>query len=325
MNTTLSEPIPARSVAPSQRLRLNTAAVRVSLKWFGVRKTLTPEQKSEAAEPFGAAGDFLSARKKILDTKHPAYKEVTGVRGKVISYWKGQTLPFPEPGVRLIKQSQIEAFNQQMLDFRSELGQAVDKLEDHYGELKTAARRRLGTLFNPADYPEALEGLFAIDWDFPSVEPPDYLLQLSPALYEQERTRVAARFEEAVRLAEQAFLAEFARLVSHLSERLADEASGKRKVFRNTVITNLVEFFDRFKELNIRSNADLDDLVEQARRIVNGVEAQALRDNDALRQHISQQLSQVQTEIDGMLVDQPRRRIIRSAPSTNGALHGSRN
>ena len=53
-----------------------------------------------------------------------------------------------------------------------------------------------------------LRGLFDLSWDFPSVEPPPYLQQLSPALYQLECQRVAARFDEAVRLAEQAFLEE---------------------------------------------------------------------------------------------------------------------
>src|SRR5215813_8860198 len=86
------------SVSPAQWLRETAAAARVSFMWMGVRKTLTPEQKNQAAESFGAEGDFLSARKKLLDTKHAAYKDVTAVRGKVLSYWKSCTLPFPEPG-----------------------------------------------------------------------------------------------------------------------------------------------------------------------------------------------------------------------------------
>src|ERR1700676_5339917 len=105
---------------PAERLRVTTAAVRVSFCWLGVRKTLTPEQKIQAAEPFGAEGEYLSARKKLLDTKHPAYKEVTGVRGKVSAYWKSLTLPFPEPGVRLIRQHEVEGFNQQMSSYRIE-------------------------------------------------------------------------------------------------------------------------------------------------------------------------------------------------------------
>jgi hypothetical protein len=51
-------------------------------------------------------------------------------------------------------------------------------------------------------------------------------MELSPALYEQERQREAARFEEAVQLAEQAFLSELAKLVSHLTERLTDDGTG---------------------------------------------------------------------------------------------------
>jgi hypothetical protein len=112
--TMLNPPHSNSTSTPAQRLRLSTVAVRVSFTWLGVRKTLTPEQKSQAAESFGAEGDFLSARKKLLDTKHSAYKEVTGLRGRVVSFWRALTLPYPEPGLRLIRQEQIESFNEQM-------------------------------------------------------------------------------------------------------------------------------------------------------------------------------------------------------------------
>ncbi|MBI3411446.1 MAG: hypothetical protein HY040_24220, partial [Planctomycetes bacterium] len=156
----------------------------------------------------------------------------------------------------------------------------------------------------------------------PNVEPPDYLLQLNPAIYEQEKARVASRFEEAVTLAEEAFLSEFGKLIEHLCERLTD-TTGEKKVFRDSAVSNLVGFFERFRELSVRSSVDLDALVDRAQRVVQGIEAQALRDNNALRVQVTQQLSGVQAAIDGMLVDQPRRRIIRNQPSSNGDGHGS--
>jgi hypothetical protein len=128
---------------------------------------------------------------------------------------------------------------------------------------------------------------------------------------------VAARFEEAVQLAEQAFLTEFARLVSHLTERLSGP-EGERKVFRDTAVSNLVEFFERFRGLSVRSNEQLDELIEQARRVVRGVEPQQLRDSESLRQHVATELGRVQATLDGLVVDQPRRRILRSNPSPNG-------
>ena len=38
------------------RLRTTMAAVRVSFTWFGVQKSLTPQQKAQAAESFDAEG-----------------------------------------------------------------------------------------------------------------------------------------------------------------------------------------------------------------------------------------------------------------------------
>jgi hypothetical protein len=311
-------PAAGTTTAPAQRLRATMAAVRVSFTWFGVQKTLTREQKAQAAEAFDAEGPFLSAAKKLIDTKHPAFRAVTAVRGKIDQYWRGLSLPFPEPGVRLIKQEALEEFAATMADYKIELDDAVANLDRHYAELKQAAARRLGSLYNPSDYPESLVGLFGVEFDFPSVEPPDYLVQLAPGLYEQERARVAARFEEAVQLAEQAFLDEFARLVSHLCERVSD-AGGEGKVFRDSAVNNLAEFFSRFRELNVRSNAQLEELVERAQRAVRGVGAQDLRDSGALRQRVTAELSRVQTALDDLLIDRPRRRILRQAPSPGGA------
>lgn len=308
---------------PAHRLRMMTAATRVSLKWLGVRRALSPEQRSRAAEPFHAEGDFISAGKKLLDTSHPVYRAVTGVRGNITRYWKSVTLPYPEPGVRLIKQAGIDGFDRQMIEFREQLDEAVARLDEHYAELKTAAERRLGQLYNADDYPSALRGLFEVSWDFPSVEPASYLLELNPAIYEQEKARVAARFQEAVTLAEQAFIDEFSRLVAHLSERLTGGADGETKVFRDSAINNLVEFFDRFRELNVRSNAQLDELVDQAQRLVRGVEPQELRDDVNLRQQVTTQLGQVQAAIDDLMTDMPRRRIIRARAASNGVSDDS--
>lgn len=309
--TTLLHPVVRPSTAPSQRLRTTTAAVRVSLSWLGTRKTLTTDQKALAADAFGAEGAFLSAGKKLLDTKHPAFKSVTAIKGRIVSYWKSMSLPYPEPAIRLIRQDKIEGFDAQMNEFREELDEAVWQLDEHYAELRSVARDRLGSLYNPADYPESLRGMFQVAWDFPSVEPPDYLQQLNPDLYRQECERVAARFDEAVRLAEQAFLEELQQLVCHLAERLSGQVDGKPKVFRDSAINNLTEFFERFKQLNVRSNEDLDTLVDQCRNVVNGVEPQTLRDNQGLRQQVAAELGQVQNVLDTLLVDRPRRNILR--------------
>ena len=283
----------------------------MSFTWLGVRKSLSADQTAQAADTFGAQRQYLSAGKKLLDTQHPAFKAVTAVRSRILGYWKGMTLPFPEPGLRLIRQDRVHTFNAHMEELRGELDEAVRQLNEHYADLTSAARDRLGSLYNPSDYPSTLEGLFHVAWDFPSVEPPDYLRQLHPAIYEQECQRMRQRFDEAVQLAEQAFTEELSQLVSHLTERLSGQVDGKSKIFRDSTITNLTEFFQRFRRLNIRSNEQLDQLVDQCQNVVRNVEPQLLRDSQGLRQSVVQELSRVQGALDTLLVDRPRRNILR--------------
>ncbi|WP_437222650.1 hypothetical protein SH661x_002877 [Planctomicrobium sp. SH661] len=301
----------ARGSPPAERIRATMAAVRLSFTWLGVRKTLTRAQKAQAAEAFGAEQKYLSAGKKLLDTSHPAFKAVTAIKGRTIAYWKGMSLPYPEPGIRLIRQCSIQAFDSRMLEFKSELQTAVEQLQSRFAELRQRAQERLGDLYALSDYPSELLGQFLIEHDFPSVEPPDYLQQLNPELYAQECRRMQSRFEEAARLAEEAFLTEFSELVSHLCERLSGDEDGKPKVFRDAAVVNLQAFFGRFRELNVGSSEELEQLVLQAQRVVGRVSPHAVRSKDAVRTRMATQLSGVQSVLDGLLVDRPRRRILR--------------
>src|SRR5947199_3710006 len=93
----------AVTVTAAERLRTTMAACRVQFTWWGVQRTLTAEQKAQAAQAFDAEGEFLSAGKKLLGTKHTAFRADTAIRTKLVDYRKGLSLPFPEPGIRLIK------------------------------------------------------------------------------------------------------------------------------------------------------------------------------------------------------------------------------
>lgn len=304
-STTNTEP------TAGDQLRSSMAAMKVSFHWIGTRKALSSEQIVRAADAFEAERKFLTAGKKLFDTSDPSFRQVTAVKTTTMNYFKSISLPFPEPGVRLIRQDQIDVIHSRMTELRDELANAVRLLEDRFADLTAEARDRLGNLFDPADYPSSLEGAFQVDWSFPTVSAPDYLRRLNPELYEQECQRVRSRFDEAVRLAEHSFVEELGKLIDHLSERLSGADDGKVKVFRDSAVTNFNEFFERFQSLNVGSNSEIDSLVDRARQIVSGVAPNTLRTSGDLRDRISNQLSSVQASLDGMMVDRPRRNIIR--------------
>lgn len=290
----------------AQDLRSQTAAVRIRHRKLGVRKALTAAQRKQAAQVFSADADSFSGSKRLLNTHHDAYKKVVSVRRAATDYWKVQTVSYPEPGIRLIRKEKIEAFNAKMIGFEQELRQHVTALELVYFDLREAARTNLGDLYNPQDYPSTLAGEFDLAWEYPAIEPPAYLKELNPALYEQEQQRIAARFEEAVRLTEQALATELSELVGHLCDRLTGQDDGKPKSVRQSAITNIKDFFARFSEMGIRSNEQLETLAKQANELVNGVEPAELKKNASMRDNLAAKMAEVRAAVDSMVVVRKR-------------------
>jgi hypothetical protein len=307
---TTQAPVEASINGTARELRQSMGAVKLSFSWLGTRRKLSDAQTTQAANSFDAAADLVSASKKLIDTSHPAYKAATAIKSQAMSYWRGMTLPYPQDGVRLLRQTDVEAFETKMREFKDQLAAAAANLQLEYEAIKVAAREKLGQLYNPSDYPATLEGMFTISWEYPPVEPPRYLMNFNPELYEQEQGRVQQRFENAVAMAEEAFAEQLSDMVSHLIERLADNPDGTQKVFRATAVDNFKEFYENFRKMNVRSNPQLESLISQASNLVSGVSAQELRTDRSLRQNLTAQMSNLQTALNSVIVDAPRRRIM---------------
>ncbi|MEJ7636822.1 MAG: hypothetical protein WKF75_02235 [Singulisphaera sp.] len=315
---TADEAAPATTTDPALRLRAAMAAVRLGFTWMGTRKTLTPGQTARAAETFDAEGKFLSAAKKLLDTKHPAFRSVTAARGKAESYWRGVSLPFPEPGVRLVRRDDLDGFalrwptsgpssttpspTSTATTASSGGGRRTPRVALRRGGLpglaRRAVRRRLGV---------------------PQRRGP----RLPPAPQPRPLRRGAGPRRRPVRGGRAARRAGLPRRVRRPSPTSASGSpagdGGGPKVFRDSAVDNLADFFDRFRTLNVRSNDQLDALVAEAQRAVRGVSPQQLRDSGALRQGVASRLADVRSALDGLLVDRPRRRILRAPAAAGGA------
>lgn len=297
-------------VETANELRQTMGAVKLSFSWLGTQRKLSDLQTKQAADTFHAATDLVTASKRLIDTKNATYRTLTAIKSQASSYWRSMTLPYPQEGVRLIKQADVAAFEDKMREFKEQLAAAASNLQLEYESIKEAARTKLGDLFNSADYPPTLEGVFGIKWEYPPVEPPNYLMTFNPELYAQEQARIQQRFEAAVIMAEDAFAEQLQEMIAHLIERLTDEPDGTKKQFRASAIENFKEFYDNFRRMNVRSNAQLEGLIQRANDLVAGVDPADLRKNNDLRQNLSQQMATVKTALDTMITNAPRRRVL---------------
>src|SRR5208337_1851084 len=173
-----------------------------------------------------------------------------------------------------------------------------------------------------AAYLADFEGQYTFKVDYPSLSAPAWLRDFSPNLYAEQSAKIAARFDAAVGMAEDAFAAELADMIGTLQRKLQGLDDGTEKRLHETSLTNLREFFDRFKSLNLHSSTELDRIVEQAELAISGqnllggkpITKDELKDSPSLRADIRTRLSGVSATLEGMMVAKPRRAINRRKP-----------
>ncbi len=165
--------------AAARQLRATMATIRIVLTWFGVRVCLPDMCRANETM-------LYIADKKRLDLSHPVLADLWAVRDHAVRLVADATTPFPKHGVRLIRQDDLLAFEVQLTTLQVELGEAAQRFDSAGG------------------YKGRFQCLFRLDRRILSVEPPEYLRELSPHLFRLEQARVAELFEQAAQLAESA-------------------------------------------------------------------------------------------------------------------------
>lgn len=325
---TLTEELDAMQISDSRRrdaaknLQSDWGACRLSFDgWPGTAAAVKREKKKVMAEAVGAKK--ISASVPKFDTKHPAYKRLTELKGKIRSAWESTTLDWVEDGVRLIRQDRVEAFNVKMAGLMAELNEARDAFAEVYPDLIEHAMADNGELFDRSTYLPSFDGQYTFSVEYPTLTPPDWLQGMNPALYAEQSARIAARFDTAVTMAEDMFVEEMFKMVDFLQTKLMGLDDGSEKRLHHTAIDNLKDFFQRFKSLNLHSSAELDRVVAQAEEVLAGsgssITKNALRDDASLRSDVRTRLSAVSATLEGMMSASPRRALNRRKPAAEDA------
>jgi hypothetical protein len=78
-----------------------------------------------------------------------------------------------------------------------------------------------------------------------------------------------------------------------MSERLTDDDGGKRKIFRDSLVENAIEICGLLKSFNITGDVRMDEMRKQLEDTMRGVDADALRDSDSLREQTKRKVDAI--------------------------------
>lgn len=289
-------------------LQEQAAGIGMHFTWMGIKVSLNNQEKRQVAQAFGAQPDSLAMSKKIIDTKNPFYRRLTQIKTQLSGLWKSWTLPWVEDGIRLIRKVDIPSFNLQFEELKKDLQIAAHNFALNWQAIVAEGKDKLGNLANEQDYNKTPDDLFDVYLSWPNLAVPDYLKE-DPALYEAEQKKREAQFAKALKTFEEGSMAQLLKLVEHLSDKLKPNPDGSKKVFKDASVENIKAFFDTFRNLNVRSNEDMENLVNKAESLICGLDPELLRQSDQTRTQVSQQMDVLVKELTSKVTVKPRRKV----------------
>jgi hypothetical protein len=164
------------------------------------------------------------------------------------------------------------------------------------------------------DYPpkEAVRAAFSVRMAYLALGTPDSLRGISAAVHQREVEKFYQGLDETAKQID-AFLTEsLADFVTWAATRLSDKEDGKKKGFGvrfEEKLAKFAEFLDTFKLRNLTGNSQLETLVERAKGLLRGVDAEAVQATD-FRERVRKGFGEIKATLDGLVETKPTRRVL---------------
>lgn len=229
--------------------------------------------------------------------------------------WRMTVPSFLRGGLYMIKVEGVEEVENLLNKAVEDFQPLVNSFAAVVDEQREKSKKMLGPAYDPSKFPSQEEVLqaFGIKWNWLSMSTPSSLKQIQKGLFEKE----AAKAEESLRNAVEEIVVmltvEAKELCDHLVERLTPNEDGKPKVFRESAVSNITEFLAHFNMRAVGTTKELQEQVERMRKLLSGVDAKTLRDNDQLKADVHAGFAKVAASLDKLVIAKPSRYIEKKA------------
>ena len=235
---------------------------------------------------------------KHLLAGNPHLDAVVKYAAKVRLWNTQQTIPWSDSGSRIVTMENLfnGGYKRQLDDHKIEFDRLAANFINVYPTLISAAAFQLGDLFDRDEYPEVdtLEKKFKFNYTLtPIPTAGDFRIEIGEQAKAELVAQYEAAFNERLNNAMRDVWDRLYDCLSHMSERLASDDEGKRKVFHGTLLTNATELISLLTRLNVTNDPKL----EQARRDLQAAlvdtDISSLKDSDYVRENVKSKVDDI--------------------------------
>mgnify|MGYP003133490863 FL=1 len=261
--------------------------------WTGRKKD--KRASDDVTEANFAASGMASVHKKLLgdcQELEAIQKFVANGRNR----HSAMTMPWSDTGLRLLPTAQYFKYHQAMTEMINEYWRLVAVFKAVYEQAKQNAQQTLGDLFDPDEYPslEVLTSKFGIRLSYiPLPDSGDFRIDIGNEATEQVKSQYQDYYSTMLNNAMNDVWTRLHKALANMSERLDYSDNDKKKVFRDSLVGNLLDIVELLNVCNVNGDGQMNAARMRLEDLFRGVNADALREDEHLRSETKRTVDEV--------------------------------
>jgi len=282
--TSTNETAPAISAPSTPSIASSAMLVEVSFSTWTGRK-LDKRASTDVTRTNGADSGIANVHKKLLGN----CDELTAVQkfaanARNIHY--SMTMPWSDTGMRLLPTAMYAKYHSAMTDFQNEFERLAQVFISAYEWEISQAQARLGALFSRDDYPSAdsIASKFGFRINYlPLPDAGDFRVDVGNDARDQLVDHYNAQYSGFLERAMSDVWHRVYDSLTKMSERLDYGDHEKKKIFRDSLVDNVLDMVDLLEVCNVTGDSQMSAMRLNLEDALRGVTPDALREDSFLR------------------------------------------
>lgn len=206
------------------------------------------------------------------------------------------TMPWSDMGMRLLPTTKYFDYHQKMTAVRDEFYNLVDGFINVYDWEIAQAQVKLGDLFNSMEYPnkDEIRAKFKFNMFYmPVPDAGDWRLDVNNETLQDVTSQYESYYTSQLNNAMRDLWGRLHGVLTRMSERLDYSDTSTKKIFRDSLVENVLEVVDMMKSCNITGDTHMTAAAQKLEDTLLGVTPDALREDSYLRHETKQKVDEV--------------------------------
>jgi len=247
---------------------------------------------------YQASDDAGKYSKQLLDRS--VLKPIRDIDTATRKYHYANTSPWLDDGTRLLASKHYLEYTKAMRDFRNQRDAAITEFMTNYPDHINEAKQRLGNMYNPDEYltPADIQAKFSFEVNVrPVPQAEDFRVDIADG----ELNRIREEIAEENNKAQQLIMKDLWQRLHIAVERIVETLNDPDKIFRNSMMSNLVDLVKLLPKLNITDDPTLEAMRREIEDKLCSVEIYHLREVPEVRAETAAEAAKIMERMAGYM------------------------